>query len=271
MSLPPRGGEVMAKPMSEPTPGGDFFMEIWTATRSLRVAAAFGTLGVPVRIERVLDERTGKANTTYYLGTTDVFKTLSTKTVKDRYESGELTREEPEHHLLDALAGMYNRDRILDVTERGDFIRLAKVRGANRSIYVDSDSGFPGIAGQRGVLRTGDLKLVAALGRVGVPVLAVEGQAGSRRYLLPTLWDCFGTMTDVGAFVKAFRDGAMKDVEHPFFYALGGLKARERLLDALREETELVMIRKPGSTRAAFIDPSANGKALDKMRTFFNR
>lgn len=246
-------------------------MEIWTATKNLRIAAAFGTLGVPVRIERMVDERSGKAQTTYYLGTTDVFQQLSTKTVKDRYESGVLAKEEPSHPLLDALAGMHNREMILDATEKGKFIRLAKVAGVNRTVYIDGDSGFPGTAGHTSLLRTGDLKLVAALARVGVPILAVDGQQGSRRYLLPMAWDCFGVRTDVGLFVKAYREGGTKDVEHPFFYAMGGLKARERLLDALRDEVELVLIRKPGSARSAYVDPSSTNTALDKMRTFFNR
>ncbi len=246
-------------------------MEIWTATKNMRVAAAFGTLGVPVRIDRMVDERSGKAQTTYYLGTRDVLGLVSTKAVKDRYESGELGRDDPGHHLLDALGGMYNREKILDATEKGKFIRLAKVKGVSRTVYVEGDSGFPGVKGQAAVLETGDLKMVAALGRVGVPILAVEGQAGSRRYMLPTVWDCFGERTDVGMFVKAFRAGDVKDVEHPFFYALGGLKARERLLDALRDETELVLIRKPGSAKSAFVDPASSNAALDKMRKFFNK
>lgn len=246
-------------------------MEIWTATKNLRVAAAFGTLGVPVRLERMIDERTGKSLTTYYLGKTDALGLLSTKLVKDRYQTGELGREEPGHPLLDALGGMYNRERILDATEKGKFISLVKLRGVNRSVYVEGDSGFPGTAGHGSVLRTGDLKLVAALARVDVPILGVEGPQGSRRYLLPTLWNCFGEKTDVGAFVKAYREGKILDAEHPFFYAMGGLKARERLLDALRDETEMVLIRKPGSAKAAFVDPSSTNAAMDKMRTFFNR
>lgn len=246
-------------------------MEIWTATKSLRVAAAFGTLGVPVRIERMLDERSGKSQISFYLGRSDLAGTFSTKEIKDLYESGELASSQPGHPLLDALGGMYNRERILDATEKGDFIRLVKIRGANRAAYVDGDSGFQGIRGHAQVVRTGDLKLVAALGRTGVPVLAIEGGAGARRYLLPAVWDCFGVPTDVGLFVKAFRAGDLKDEEHPFFYAMGGLKARERLLDALREEVEIVLIRKPGSAKAAFIDPDASSKAFDKMRNFFNQ
>jgi hypothetical protein len=219
----------------------------------------------------MVDERTGNANTTYYLGVTCVNGIYRTKKIKDRYEKGELQRDEPGHHLLDGLAGMHNRERILDATEKGKFIRLAKVENVDRTVYVDSDSGFPGITGQQAVFRTGDLKLVAALGRVGVPILAVEGPQGSRRYLLPMQWECFGKPTDVGAFVKAYREKTLKDLEHPFFYALGGLQARERLLDALRDEVELVLIRKPGSSKSAFISPEINGKGLDKMRNFFNR
>lgn len=246
-------------------------MEFWTATRNLRVAAAFGNLGVPVRIERMIDERTGRADTTFYLGKNDTLNLFSTKAIKDLYESGELAKNDPGHHLLDGLGGMHNREKILDATEKGRFIRLSKVKGADRAVYVDGDSGFPGIKGQGAVLRTGDIKLVAALGRAGVPILAVEGQRGSRRFLLPCVWDCFGKRMDVGAFVKAFREGVITDAEHPFFYAFGGLKARERMLDALRDEKEMVLIRKPGSLRAAYVDPEATNDALDKMRRFFNQ
>lgn len=246
-------------------------MEIWTATRNLRLAAGLGTLGVPLRIERMVDERTGKASVVFNLGIRDTFGTIETKPLKDRYEKGDLEREDPAHRLLDALAGMYNREMILDATEKGRFIRLAKVRGADRAVYVDADSGFPGITGHAAVMRTGDLKLVAALGRTGVPILWVEGQRGSRKWLLPTVWECFGKRVDIGAMVKDFREDTFADTEHPFLYAMGGLKARERVLDAMREERELVLIRKPGSSKSAFVDPDSTNAALDKMRKFFNR
>lgn len=249
-------------------------MEIWTATRDTRLASALGTLGVPIRLDSMIDERTGKSQTTFYLGMQSqdggVF-VPNTKALKDRYESKKLEAEEPEHPLLDGLRGMYNWSMILDAVNKGRFIRLARVKGTSRTVYVPGDSGFPGVEGHGQLLRTGDIKMVAALGVVGVPILRVEGGKGNRRFTLPCVGMRVGDESprDAGTLMRQYREGEVADPEHPFLYAMKAQFTKERLLDALREEERMILIRKPNSRKAAFVNEGASDAKLDKMLHFF--
>jgi len=249
-------------------------MEIWTATRDTRLAASLGTLGVPIRLDSMIDERTGRSQTTFYLGVSSADGGVfvpNTKALKDRYEKKELDTEEPEHPLLDCLRGMYNWSMILDAVNKGRRIRLARVPGTSRTIYVDSDSGFPGVEGHGGLLRTGDVKMVAALGVVGVPILRVEGARGSRKFTLPCVGMKVGgePARDAGLLMKQYREDTFTDFEHPFLYAMKAQVAKERLLDALNSEEKMVLIRKPRSSKAAYVNEGASDEKLDKMKRFF--
>lgn len=248
-------------------------MEIWTATRDTRLAAGLGSLGVPVRLDSMVDERTGRSQTTFYLGnkSADGFFVPNTKTLKDRYIDGSLEAAEPAHALLDSMRGMYNWSMILDAVNKGRRIRLARVPGTSRTVYVDGDSGFAGVAGESQLLRTGDVKMVAALGVVGVPILAVEGERGSRKFTLP----CLGMAVDgspgrdAGLLMRGYREDTLTDFEDPFLYAMKGQCAKERILDALKKEERMVLIRKPRSSMAAYVNEGASNEKLDKMRNFF--
>ncbi len=74
---------------------------------------------------------------------------------------------------------------------------------------------------------------------------------------------------DAGLLMKGYREGTLADTEHPFLYAMKAQCAKERILDALRSEERMVLIRKPRSNKAAYVNEGASNAKLDKMKRFF--
>ena len=244
-------------------------MELWTSTQKTILAAALGTLDVPVRIERSLDERTGKARCDFHLGDVSADGKLNAHSIKTHYENGQLLRDLPEHPVLDIIFAKQNRDRLLDAVNRGERIQFVRQSGTQRTFYrTGGDCSFPGLEGQKSQFRTGDLNLTSALCRFGVPVLHVEGPRGQRRFYFDALAR-LTTGETLGEFCQAWRE-KRTDKEHPISYPIIGLANYARLVRAADGETEQILIRKPNSTKSAIIDPNTTGAGMDKTRRFFN-
>jgi len=245
-------------------------METWTSTTKTILAAALGTLGVPIRLEKMLDERSGKGRRDFFLGPASTDGKYQTGSLKSAFEKGTLLREQTDHPITDIVYAKHSRDRILDAVNRGVRIQLVTQSGSRKTRTFYQHGGatsFPGTEGLKELFSTRDLNLVGALSRFGVPVLQVTGPAGKREFFL----DARARLTsgeEMAAVVKKWREGEISS-EHPFAFAMWGLINYGRLLREMNEETEQVLIRKPGSAKAAYVNPGTTGKGMDKVRSFF--
>lgn len=250
-------------------------IEQWTTTRDTRVAAALGTLGVPTRIKRTLIERKGEQTTRFYLALRGIDERVRcTQTLLAQWKRGALESNQPAHPFLTVLRAFANRNMLLDCANKGEFVRLVRVPGTEVWQYVRGNEGLPGIAGHKEVIKTGDLKLAAALGVVGLPVLRIEGVHGSRQYFLPRYGPArTGGLPPVDGHALRGAWTADKESvpwEDPFAQAARGLHNRERFLDAVNKEVELVLLQKPRSVKSAGVRADAAPAAWDKMKKFFD-
>jgi hypothetical protein len=248
-------------------------MEKWTVTTDTRLAAAFGTLGTPVRISGVLDTGTNTDRIRFFLGLVNTDGDCRTKKLLAALKKGELEAATPAHPLLTMLRTHKNRLLLLDCANKGARIRLIRVPGTEVYQYVEGDTGLPGVAGHRDLIKTPDLKMAAALGIVGLPVLMIEGSEGSRMFWLPRYGPTRKGLGRVDGqhLMRLWRtDKKTVPWADPFAQAARYLYNRERLLDAINRNPSKLLLRKPKSVKAAYIQPHASKEAFDIVRNFFN-
>jgi hypothetical protein len=242
--------------------------EFWTSTSKTILAAAIGTLGVPVRTERSLDERTGTARCDFFLGATCIENKVATSTIKSQYESGQLLREDPTHPVLDICYAKQIRDRILDAIKTGARIEFVRQAGTDRTFYRHGGSNsFPGLDGVTAQFRTPDLNLVCGLSRFGAQIRHLDGPSGAHRFYFDA--DCIlSTGESLGDFCREWRAKRVPN-DHPVSYPIIGLVNYARLVRSSYTDTQQVLIRKPNSSKSAIIDPNTTGAGMDKMQKFF--
>jgi hypothetical protein len=247
-------------------------MESWLSTSKTILAAALGTLGVPIKLERMLDERSGKTRRDFYLGPASADGRYQTASLRASFERGDLARDQPDHPLVDIVYAKHNRDRLLDALNQGRRIQFVRQRGTmDRTFYQPGEgTSFPGSAGHPDIFETRDLNLVAAFARFGVPVLQASGPQGQRTFHLGARARLLGPGETVGELAQKWRAGVFESgSEHPFAFAMWGLINYARLVREMHSETEQVLIRKPGSVKSAYVDPATTNQGMDKVRTFF--
>lgn len=246
-------------------------------TKDVRVAVSFGTMGVPMKLRSVLVDKTGERITRFYMALRDLDGKYVTGKIKANFESGKLEKTTPNHPFLTIMRAQHNRMMMVNLIMKGTRCRLVETAAKGIWQYVAGDEGLPGIAGQKEVFSTMDVKMVAALGLVGLPLLAIEGGEGNRKFFLPRFG--MGPMradglprVDAADFATAWRTNK-EDIpwEEPFAQGMRGLYNRERFLDAINKDVELVMLRKPKSVRAAMMRSDSSLKAWDEMKRFFDK
>ncbi len=250
-------------------------MEQWTSTLDTREAAAIGTLGIPTRIETTIVERTGQRISRIFMAVCCIERKFLTGNILNSFRGGKLQRSEPLHPFITIQRAFENRLHILDLQNKGIPCSLVRVPATELWQYVPGGSGLPGISGAGEVIKTTDLKLVSALALVGLAILLIEGSPGRHIYYLPRYGPArAGGLPPVDAvdFMRAWRnDRESIPWEEPFAQAMRGLYNRERYLDAIRKDVELILIQKPRSPRAALIRVDASEKAFDSMKEHFDR
>ncbi|WP_395734792.1 hypothetical protein, partial [Prosthecobacter sp.] len=75
-------------------------IEGWWPTQSLSLAACLGALGMPIRTDVVLDERSGEELTTFYVGLQSLWNALTTDGLVSDWKSGRLETADPLHPFL---------------------------------------------------------------------------------------------------------------------------------------------------------------------------
>jgi hypothetical protein len=250
-------------------------MEQWTSTEDTRVAAAMGNLGVVIRLHRTLREKTGVTDTRFHLSLINTDGDVQTKRVLALWRKGRLEKDEPAHPFLTGMRAQVNRELLLDCANKGTRIRLVKVPGTEIWQYVrGGDLGLPGVAGITDLIETGDLKIAAALGLVGIPVVAIQGARGDFKFYLPRYGPVIpaGQPAD-GVELRAawYRDKAEIPWQNVFAQGIRCLFNRERVLDAVNRERPLVLLEKPRSVKGALVHIDATDEAFDEVKRAFER
>lgn len=247
-----------------------------TLTRDTRLASALGTLGIPIEIRKSRDATSGKVLYIYHLPLRSICGHHDTRRLKAQVLNGRLEATDPSHELLTALRATQCRKVLLDFQNKGNFIRLAPVPHTALWQYLSGDMGLPGKAGVKELIETGDLKMVCALGLVGIPLLAIEGQRGDFRYFLPR----FGLIhpnagkppADALILMQAWRQSRESmPPDCAFTQGMWGLINRERLVNALNAEIENILLRKPRSQKSAIVRADSSDEAFDIVKRHFDQ
>lgn len=252
-------------------------MEQWTFTSDTALAAAFGTLGMPLRVLRDFISGHSAQTVRFGIGLLSTDGGHKTKKLTSDLKSGKLAVSSPDHPLLVMLAAFRNREKLLDCANRGAGIRLERENGSLIHSYRPGDSGLPGVPLGAAIIRTGDIKLAATLATLGCRLLAIEGERNRRLFSLdanaPALPD--GRPVNAPGLMLDWR-AAPESVpwEHPFAQAMRGFHNRERLLDCINRSAIKVSLIHPSGGRFAVVtaDSAGNlpGKAMDAVRNFFD-
>lgn len=246
-----------------------------TNTRDTRLAAALGTLGIPIEIRKTTDALTGRQFCLFQLGLKSLCGRHHTPALKSGILNGKLEAKDPSHEALTALRAMHNRERLLDFQNKGVFIRLAPVPNTALWQYVPGDSGLPGQQGTKELIETSDMKMVCALALVGVPLLSMDGRPGHHRYFLPR----YGLPkpdgqppVDAVQLMRSWRHSReLMPPDCPFSQGMWGLINRERLVNALNAEIESILLRKPRSQKSAIVRADAADAAFDIVKHHFDQ
>lgn len=250
--------------------------EAWTSTLDTASAATFGTLGVPIRLETTLVEQTGKRTTRFHLALTSLDRAYDTSKIRAHFRSGKLEDRTPDHPFLTGMRSLQNRRTLHDTLKTGARYQLVKVPRTELWQYVPGGPGLPGTHGLLDVIETTDLRIVAALGVIGIPLLAITGSAPHHRFYLPRYGapraDSIPPMDGVHLLASWRRNMEEIPWEHPFAQAARTQHNHARLLHAIQQDTEMVLLIKPRSGwKSALIAADATPAAFDKVKHHFDR
>jgi hypothetical protein len=245
-------------------------MEQWSFTTDTGMAAAFGTLGMPVHVFKGMLETEGKVRARFGIGLTDVERKYKTKALQSAIRSGKLQHTTPDHPLCVILRAFHNREALLDLANKGRAIRLVKIPRAETFRYEPSDTGLPGVKRGDAILRTGDLKLASALATIGLPILAIEGPRHQHVFSIQAADHIHNGVELMHAW-RAKPEAI--PWSHPFAQAMRGLHNRERLLDAIHRAGIKITLTAPNG-RAAIVTADAQGNtsaaAMDAASDFLD-
>jgi hypothetical protein len=114
----------------------------WVRCDDVDVAAAFGTLGVPMKTTVQVRADNGREYVTVYLATQSaVNPELKTAQLMAMLKDGSLQKADPEHPLLYALEGIKNRHAIGDSIKATERVILITRKGTKRCAYVKERAG----------------------------------------------------------------------------------------------------------------------------------
>lgn len=114
----------------------------WVRCDDLDVAAAFGTIGVPMKTTVQVRADDGKEYVTVFLATQSVHSAdLKTAQLMRMIKDGTLKQADPEHPLLYALEGIKNRHALGSIIKTTERVILITRKGTKRCAYVKESAG----------------------------------------------------------------------------------------------------------------------------------
>lgn len=249
--------------------------KLWASTRDTKEAAALATLGIPIRLERMVDQKTGQEFCTFQLASTSEDGKLVTGSLRRLYKKQAFEKESPAHPMLWCLVALRNRERILDLANRGQFMRPVRLPGG-QCLLQASSQGLPGFSGQKAAVKVTELEMAASLITLGVDLLAIQGERGSFCFYFANqsspLSEGRGCLLpNVSWLLHDYRRGLLagSDPEHPLLYAMMCLYNRSALIRAMRAQVQMVILKKPNSPKSALVRADASDKAWDKAQKHF--
>lgn len=109
----------------------------WVRCDDVDIAAAFGTLGVPMKTTVQVRADNGREYVTVYLATESaVNPDIKTAQLMAMLKDGTLQKADPEHPLLYALEGIKNRHAIGDSIKSTERVVLITRKGTKRCAYL---------------------------------------------------------------------------------------------------------------------------------------
>jgi hypothetical protein len=109
----------------------------WVRCDDVDIAAAFGTLGVPMKTTVQVRADNGREYVTVYLATESaVNPDMKTAQLMSMLRDGTLQKADPEHPLLYALEGIKNRHAIGDSIKATERVVLITRKGTKRCAYL---------------------------------------------------------------------------------------------------------------------------------------
>ncbi len=254
-------------------------VDIHIPTPDTKLAASLGTMGFILRLRKVLDEKSGTQELTWQIAPNAPTRpNLKLHELIRNLRDRTLEKKDPQHPLLDGLGSCRNRERILGHIHDGREIALGEDESGKRSCYVHSPAVAPPASFGRYVTR--DFRVVCALGRFGFPIVKWTGNPGSyeftvtARSVLPLLpGDAWHLVRGYELLQDAERDAAPCDAaldpDHPFCYAMRTLENHTYLLGIIKSARQKILMRKPRSRKAVFIDEDASDAAYDLAARHF--
>ena len=239
-----------------------------TSTRDTKEAAALQTLGVPLRIEKSVDAKTGDRYSLFFLGIEAFDGQHLTSTLRRLYREPDFAKSTPAHPFLACKFALRARERLLAIL-KGEKFHLVHEVGQFWQ-FAASSSGLPGLDTAPACVGTNCLDMASALSALGHEIYAIDGPADQRRFILANASrnQIAPTAADLIARYRS-RDLAEADPENPLLYAIIALKNHRTLLRNLEDQPDMVLLRKPRSAKFVSIRADASDKAWQKAQDFF--
>lgn len=131
-------------------------MDSWVPCNDLDLAAALGTLGVPMRPDVQVRADNGKEFITIFLATESATNPqIKTGQLIQMLRSGALEKQDPEHPLLYALTAIKNRHAVSKAVNDVERLVLISIKGSKRTAYVRENITGDGLAIAERFLHTG--------------------------------------------------------------------------------------------------------------------
>lgn len=131
-------------------------MHTWIPCNDLDLAAAFGTIGVPMKPDVQVRADTGKEYVTVFLATESATNpAYRTGELMKLLKSGELEKADPEHPLLYAVTAIKNRHAVTRAIQAAERMILISIKGSKRTAYVRENITGEGLAMAERFLHTG--------------------------------------------------------------------------------------------------------------------
>jgi hypothetical protein len=193
------------------------------------------------------------------------------------WKEGDLAKADPLHPFLCGLRALHNYKALLAWTKDKQPQRLVTVSHTHATQYYPGNT-LPGDFPPGLRMRTNDLCLAAALGTLGVPVLAVEGSAPRCLFVLPghgyELTQPGTELTgryDAAHLARRVEQGSptfsleRENLNHPFTFAVLALRSYKELLTILQSKpTQLLIQSRTHFQRIGIIEAEPSDKLMDK-------
>lgn len=256
------------------------------STASLELAAAFASLGFPVRTNETEFEelKNQSIKLRYYIGPRSEWCQLERDALRRTDLEGTLLREDPYHPFLQAQRAAAAYMTLLQHVRRPQTgLRLVPVPGAPLAWSLEPGQGDPRLTLAEQSCRTNDLPLCAALAvAAGVPIIDILGTPGNHAYKLPARGLRALTAGDAVADWETARLMARQQPgqpalrleqthpNHPLVHAYQGAYTTARLNAHIQQKLKrMVLLKAPGSKRRAYISDTPTETVLEDVRRHF--